>query len=102
MEEILELLNQGGNVVRQVVVPEGLTSWQVVRAPERRSEELTGEIAEMPPEGTLAPAGYDFQRGDSAGGPAGADAGASRQEILGDGLGGAGAGPAAGDRRRSC
>ena len=30
MEEILELLNRGGNVVRQVVVPEGLTSWQVV------------------------------------------------------------------------
>ena len=30
MQEILELLNRGGNVVRQVVVPEGLTSWQVV------------------------------------------------------------------------
>ena len=101
MEEILELLNRGGNVVRQVVVPEGLTSWQVVRAPERRSEELTGEIAEVPPEGTLAPAGYDFQRGDSAGGPAGADERAAGGDP-GGGLGRAGAGPAAARRRRSC
>jgi UPF0755 protein len=64
MQEILQLLNRGGNVVRQVVVPEGLTSWQVVQILNDR-EELEGEIAEIPPEGTLAPAGYDFQRGDT-------------------------------------
>ncbi len=64
MREILELLNQGGNVVRQVVVPEGLTSWQVVELL-RAEEELSGEITEVPAEGTLAPAGYDFQRGDA-------------------------------------
>lgn len=64
MREILELLNRGGNVVRQVVVPEGLTSWQVVQLLRDR-EELTGEIDEVPPEGMLAPAGYDFQRGDT-------------------------------------
>jgi UPF0755 protein len=64
MEEILRLLNAGGNVYRQIVVPEGWTSWQVVEMLRGR-EELTGEIAEVPPEGTLAPAGYDFQRGDS-------------------------------------
>lgn len=63
MQAILELLNRGGNVVRQVVVPEGLTSWQVVELLKAR-EELTGEVAEIPPEGSLAPAGYDFQRGD--------------------------------------
>jgi UPF0755 protein len=63
MEEILRLMNRGGNVVRQVVVPEGLTSWQVVELL-RAQPELEGEIAEVPPEGTLAPAGYDFQRGD--------------------------------------
>ncbi len=63
MREILGLLNQGGNVIRQVIVPEGLTSWQVVQILNAR-EELTGEIAEIPPEGTLAPAGYDFSRGD--------------------------------------
>ncbi|HVL21527.1 MAG TPA: endolytic transglycosylase MltG [Amaricoccus sp.] len=63
MKDILELLNQGGNVVRQVVVPEGLTSWQVVELLNAR-DELTGEIAAVPAEGSLAPAGYDFQRGD--------------------------------------
>ncbi|WP_297973934.1 endolytic transglycosylase MltG [uncultured Amaricoccus sp.] len=63
MREILELLNRGGNLVRQVVVPEGLTSWQVVELLKGRPE-LAGEVAEVPAEGTLAPAGYDFQRGE--------------------------------------
>ena len=62
MREILELLNRGGNVLRQVVVPEGLTSWQVVELL-KGEEGLTGEVAEVPAEGSLAPAGYDFQRG---------------------------------------
>lgn len=64
MEQILILLNEGGNVVRQIVVPEGWTSWQVVEML-RAQEDLAGEIAEVPAEGSLAPAGYDFQRGDS-------------------------------------
>jgi peptidoglycan lytic transglycosylase G len=64
IREILELLNRGGNVVRQLVVPEGLTSWQVVELLNGR-EELAGEVAVVPPEGSLAPAGYDFQRGDT-------------------------------------
>lgn len=63
MEEILKLLNAGGNVVRQVVVPEGLTSWQVVELLRGR-DELAGEVAAVPAEGSLAPAGYDFQRGE--------------------------------------
>ena len=57
-------MNRGANVVRQIVVPEGLTSWQVVELL-RAQGELTGDIAEVPAEGTLAPAGYDFQRADS-------------------------------------
>jgi UPF0755 protein len=64
MREILELLNRGANVLRQVVVPEGLTSWQVVELL-RGQEALSGEIGEVPAEGSLAPAGYDFQRGDA-------------------------------------
>jgi UPF0755 protein len=63
MEAILEQLNAGGNVVRQIVIPEGWTSWQVVEMLQNRSE-LTGDVAEIPPEGSLAPAGYDFQTGD--------------------------------------
>lgn len=64
MEDVLRLLNAGSNIVRQVVVPEGWTSWQVVEML-RGMEDLTGEIEEVPPEGMLAPAGYDFERGDS-------------------------------------
>ena len=64
MEQILELLNAGSNVVRRIIVPEGLTSWQVAELL-REQEDLTGEIAEVPPEGTLAPAGYDYERGES-------------------------------------
>jgi UPF0755 protein len=63
MREILELMNRGANVVRQVVVPEGLTSWQVVELLKAEAG-LAGEVAEVPAEGSLAPAGYDFQRGD--------------------------------------
>lgn len=64
MKDILGLLNEGGNVLRQIVVPEGWTSWQVVEML-RAQPELTGEITDVPAEGSLAPAGYDFQRGDS-------------------------------------
>ena len=63
MEQILALLNEGANVVRQVVVPEGWTSWQVVETL-KANPDLAGDIADIPPEGSLAPAGYDFQRGD--------------------------------------
>lgn len=63
MEAILRQLNEGGNVLRQIVVPEGWTSWQVVEALKAR-DDLTGEIAAIPPEGALAPAGYDYQTGD--------------------------------------
>jgi UPF0755 protein len=122
MREILELLNQGSNVVRQVVVPEGWTSFQVVEAL-RANEDLTGEIAEVPPEGSLAPAGYDYQRGTRGSrcwrgcgrsrtaswrrpgrarpGPAGGDAGGAADPRLHRGEGDGGAGGARGDRRGS-
>jgi UPF0755 protein len=62
MEEILALMNRGSNVFRRFTVPEGWTSWQVVEALNAR-EDLVGEIAEVPEEGTLAPATYDLSRG---------------------------------------
>lgn len=63
MQDVLRLLNSGGNVVRQIVIPEGLTSAQVVAMVEAR-DDLVGEVTVTPPEGMLAPAGYDVQRGD--------------------------------------
>ncbi|MEZ5754398.1 MAG: endolytic transglycosylase MltG [Paracoccaceae bacterium] len=51
----------------RVTLAEGVTSWQVVDAL-KRAEFLTGEIAEVPPEGTLAPDSYEVARGaDRAG-----------------------------------
>jgi len=46
----------------RVTLAEGVTSWQVVDAL-KRAEFLTGEIAEVPPEGTLAPDSYEVARG---------------------------------------
>lgn len=63
MQDVLKLLNAGGNVIRQIVVPEGLTSAQVVAMLTAR-DDLVGDVTAAPPEGMLAPAGYDVQRGD--------------------------------------
>ena len=46
----------------RVTLAEGVTSWQVVDAL-RRAEFMSGEIAEVPPEGTLAPDSYEVTRG---------------------------------------
>lgn len=46
----------------RVTLAEGVTSWQVVDAL-KRAEFLTGEIAEVPLEGSLAPDSYEVARG---------------------------------------
>ena len=61
MQDVLALLNRGGNVFRQVVVPEGWTSWQVVEMLNAR-EELTGEVTEIPAGGVARAGGVRFQR----------------------------------------
>lgn len=67
-----QLVASGVPVQYRVSVPEGLTSWQVVEGL-RAADFLSGEIAEVPPEGMLAPDTFDVQRG------------ADRQEIV-DGM----------------
>jgi len=46
----------------RVTVAEGVTSWQVVEAL-KRADFLAGDVAERPPEGSLAPDSYDVVRG---------------------------------------
>lgn len=64
MEEVLGLITSGRALAYQVTIPEGLTSWQVVQ---RLLEEplLSGDVAEIPPEGSLAPNTYSISKGDT-------------------------------------
>ena len=48
----------------RVAVAEGVTSWQVVDALSR-VDVLSGEVAERPAEGSLAPDSYEVRQGDS-------------------------------------
>ncbi len=55
----------------RIALAEGVTSWQVVEAL-RLADFLTGEVAEVPPEGTLAPESYEVT------------AGTARADVLGE------------------
>ena len=61
MEQILDLLATGGNVFHQVTIPEGMTTHAAVQRI-LGHERLVGEITEIPPEGSLLPDTYTFQK----------------------------------------
>lgn len=62
-----ETARETGDVGYSVVIPEGLTSWQIVEGL-NQADFLSGEVAELPAEGSLAPASYEVRRGaDRAG-----------------------------------
>jgi len=71
-EVYADLVESGTPMVYRLAVPEGLTSWQIVEGL-RAADFLSGEIAEVPREGMLAPDTFEVRRG------------ADRQEIL-DGM----------------
>jgi len=62
MREVLEDLATGKSIVYKVTVPEGWTSQQVVERL-KANDALVGEITRMPPEGSLLPETYVFERG---------------------------------------
>jgi UPF0755 protein len=64
MDAVLALLTTGGNVNYQVTVPEGRTVAEVVQVLQD-ADFLTGEIDELPAEGSLLPETYSVSRGDS-------------------------------------
>lgn len=59
----LETIVNGDVIRRQITIPEGLTSYQVI---ERLNAlpDLTGTIDTIPPEGRLLPQTYDYQKGE--------------------------------------
>jgi UPF0755 protein len=60
--EYAALVEDGTPISYRVSVPEGLTSWQIVEGL-RAADFLSGDIAEVPPEGMLAPNTFDVARG---------------------------------------
>ncbi|QPM89932.1 endolytic transglycosylase MltG [Pseudooceanicola algae] len=61
--EIFTNLLEDSDTRFQVVMAEGVTSWQVVQVL-NQADILTGDIADLPAEGTLAPDSYSIERGD--------------------------------------
>jgi len=64
MQAVLDQLTDGETIQRKVTVAEGLTSFEAV-ARINAAEKLTGEITEIPPEGSLAPETYFYQGDES-------------------------------------
>ncbi len=62
MEEILLVLTSGRSIQYKVTIAEGLTSFEVVQVL-LADPVLTGELPNIPPEGSLAPNTYLFGRG---------------------------------------
>ena len=62
MAEVLDILTRGRAILSKLTIPEGLTSLQIIDRV-RGEPDLTGDITEIPPEGTLLPDTYRFSRG---------------------------------------
>ncbi len=62
LRDVVATIVEGKVVAHQVGIPEGLTSQQIV-ARLLADDVLTGDIKEIPPEGSLLPDTYDFTRG---------------------------------------
>lgn len=62
--EVTAMLRDGKTIIRQVTVPEGLTSTEVV-ALLREVPELTGDVGKTPEEGALLPETYRYSYGDT-------------------------------------
>ncbi len=57
---------QAADLRWRVTLAEGVTSWQVVDAL-KRADFLTGEVKEVPPEGSLSPDSYEVEKGADRG-----------------------------------
>ncbi|HYJ57935.1 MAG TPA: endolytic transglycosylase MltG [Methyloceanibacter sp.] len=64
VRQVLDTLVEGKSIEHKVTLAEGLTSYQIVQKLLAHPE-LKGEIAEVPPEGTLLPDTYKFGRSDT-------------------------------------
>ncbi|MDX2289601.1 MAG: endolytic transglycosylase MltG [Hyphomicrobiaceae bacterium] len=66
MREVMRTLTEGRAVLYKLTLPEGLTSQQIVERMQAE-ESLSGDIAAIPPEGSLLPDTYSFSKGMARG-----------------------------------
>ena len=64
MGDVMEIITSGRSFSYNVTIPEGFSSWQVVQRL-NQVDGLTGELTEIPPEGSLAPNTYSYSRNTS-------------------------------------
>ncbi len=62
IRNVVETLAEGKTVLIKITVPEGLTSHQIVERL-KVDQNLSGELKQVPPEGTLLPETYSVPRG---------------------------------------
>jgi UPF0755 protein len=64
MAEVVHMMEEGDVFDRKITIPEGLTSYQIVKLLNAR-EDLNGEVNKIPQEGSLLPDTYHFVSGES-------------------------------------
>lgn len=64
MSEILRELTQGNPIRYAITIPEGWTVWQAIQRI-NADDRLTGEIGQLPPEGSILPGSYDYTPGNT-------------------------------------
>jgi len=62
MRDVLDMLVRGKSILYKVTIPEGYTSSQIVEKLQE-AEHLTGELTDIPEEGSLMPDTYKYSRG---------------------------------------
>ena len=61
---VMDILTGGQTFIRKITIPEGLTSYQIVDLL-NKTESLSGQIVNIPDEGSLLPETYYYSAGDS-------------------------------------
>jgi len=62
VRQVIDILADGKTITYRVTIPEGLTSHQIVERL-KADPNLSGDIAEVPPEGSLLPETFNVHRG---------------------------------------
>lgn len=64
MAEVIRMMEEGEVFDRKITIPEGLTSYQIVKLLNAR-DDLEGNVTDIPKEGSLLPNTYHFVKGET-------------------------------------